>query len=258
MASSDDDGRSLDITLVGVSGKEVTRGTWHGHCKAHELFQAAYKSKPGFLCKLLHGGEEVSPHSDLASLLPNDAHLTVVWMRGDAQNKQLASRKAFAALKSDGSVITWGSPGYGGDSSRVEHRLQEGVVQVVGTTGAFAAIKSDGSVITWGSPGYGCDSSGVEHRLQEGVVQVVGTTGAFAAIKSDGSVITWGSSGFGGDSSRVEHRLQEGVVQVVGTTGAFAAIKSDGSVITWGDSGSGGDSSRVEHRLQEGVVQVVG
>ncbi|CAE8620018.1 unnamed protein product, partial [Polarella glacialis] len=53
--------------------KEITKGTWHGHCEIHELFQAAYKLKPGFLCKLLHGSEELSPQSDLASLLPNVA-----------------------------------------------------------------------------------------------------------------------------------------------------------------------------------------
>ncbi|CAE8587978.1 unnamed protein product [Polarella glacialis] len=128
MASSDDDGMLLDITLFDMSGKEIIRGTWHGHCKAHELFQAAHKSKPGFRCKLLHGSEELSPQSDLASLLQNVVHLTVVWMRGDAQSKLLAIHHAFAAIKSDGSVITWGHSGKGGDSSRVAYRLQEGVL----------------------------------------------------------------------------------------------------------------------------------
>ncbi|CAE8593517.1 unnamed protein product, partial [Polarella glacialis] len=172
MASSNDDGRSLDITLVDMSGGEITRGTWHGHCKAHEIFQAAYKSKPGFLCKLLHGSEELSPQSDLASLLQNVVHLTVVWMRGDARNKPLAGHHVFAAVKAEGSVITWGASGFGGISSHVEHRLQEGVVQVVVNCSAFAAIKADGSVITWGGSGSGGDSSHVEHHLQEGVVQV--------------------------------------------------------------------------------------
>ncbi|CAE8727963.1 unnamed protein product [Polarella glacialis] len=131
MASPNDDSRSLDITLVDISGKEITQGTWHGHCKAHELFQAAYKFKPGFLCTLLSGSEDLSPQSDLASVCQNSARLTVVWMRGAAQNQQLANHRAFAAVKSDGSVITWGYSGFGGDSSRVEHRLQKGVIGVV-------------------------------------------------------------------------------------------------------------------------------
>ncbi|CAE8629168.1 unnamed protein product, partial [Polarella glacialis] len=87
---------------------------------------------------------------------------------------------AFAALKSDGSVISWGDAGQGGDSFDVEQWLQEGVVQVVGNSYAFAAIKSDGCVITWGDDDFGGDSSHVEHRLQDGVVQVVCTNYAFA------------------------------------------------------------------------------
>ena len=61
MASSNNDGRSLDITLVDICGNEITQGTWRGHYKTHELFQAAYESETGFLCKLLHGDEELSP-----------------------------------------------------------------------------------------------------------------------------------------------------------------------------------------------------
>ena len=57
---------------------------------------------------------------------------------------------AFAAVKSDGSVVTWGDPEYGGDSSGVAAQLSSGVQSVVGNHRAFAAVKSDGSVVTWG------------------------------------------------------------------------------------------------------------
>ncbi|CAE8651084.1 unnamed protein product, partial [Polarella glacialis] len=157
----------VEITLVDISGKEIIQGTWHGQSKANELYQAAYLSKPGFLCKLLHGIQELSPQSDLASLCQPLCQLTVVWMTEAVHKNSQHHGHAFAAVKSDGSVITWGSPDQGGDSSRVEDRLQEGVVQVVGNTYAFAAVKSDGSVITWGSNDYIGYSSRVEHRLQE-------------------------------------------------------------------------------------------
>ncbi|CAE8645069.1 unnamed protein product, partial [Polarella glacialis] len=142
MASSSNDGSPLDITLVDISGQEITKGTWHGHCKAHELFQAAYKVKPGFLCKLLQGSEEVSPQSDLASLCQSLGHLTVVWIRGAGQKQPFAMSDAFAAVRSDGSVVTWGLADKGGDCSRVDHRLQEGVERVIGNSKAFAAVKS--------------------------------------------------------------------------------------------------------------------
>ncbi|CAE8646294.1 unnamed protein product [Polarella glacialis] len=94
MASSGNDGRMLDITLVSMSGNEISEGTWPGHCKAYELFQAAYRSKPGFLCKLLHGSEELDPQSDLQSLHKDLGHLTVVWMAGPAQKYKRANHPA--------------------------------------------------------------------------------------------------------------------------------------------------------------------
>jgi hypothetical protein len=54
----------------------------------------------------------------------------------------------FAAMKEDGSVVTWGFPGYGGNSSSVASQLAGGVVQVTGTGNAFAAMKEDGSAVT--------------------------------------------------------------------------------------------------------------
>ncbi|MBA4450408.1 hypothetical protein FHK94_12880, partial [Cylindrospermopsis raciborskii CS-506_D] len=56
--------------------------------------------------------------------------------------------EAFAALKSDGSVVTWGDSSFGGDSSSVSSRLTSGVTQIFSTGYAFAALKSDGSVVT--------------------------------------------------------------------------------------------------------------
>ena len=48
---------------------------------------------------------------------------------------------AFAALKSDGSVVTWGnSEGGGGDSSSVSSDLNSGVAYVFSNLEAFAAI----------------------------------------------------------------------------------------------------------------------
>jgi hypothetical protein len=54
----------------------------------------------------------------------------------------------FAAILSDGSVVTWGAPVFGGDSSQVQDL--KGVQQAQATESAFAAILADGSVVTWG------------------------------------------------------------------------------------------------------------
>ncbi|GIQ97663.1 MAG: hypothetical protein CM15mP3_06970 [Candidatus Poseidoniales archaeon] len=82
---------------------------------------------------------------------------------------------AFAALKSDGSVVTWGSniDTFGGD-------ISSNVVEIYSTSGAFAGLKSDGSVVTWGSPahgGFGTINMGSE--LSSGVVEIFSNTVAF-------------------------------------------------------------------------------
>ena len=60
--------------------------------------------------------------------------------------------------------MTWGDPGFGGDSSQVQDQLK-GVQQIQATAYAFAAILADGSVVTWGKPGEGGDSSAVADQF---------------------------------------------------------------------------------------------
>jgi uncharacterized protein YjbI with pentapeptide repeats len=164
------------------------------------------------------------------------------------------STKGFAT----GSTLTWGTSGYGGNSSSVSSSLTSGVVAVYSTGNAFAALKSDGSVITWGDSTQGGSSSSVSSSLTSGVVSISSTGYAFAALKSNGSVITWGDSGNGGNSSSVASSLTSGVVEVYSNIkgGAFAALKSDGSVITWGNSTHGGNSSSVASSLTSGVIAI--
>ena len=64
--------------------------------------------------------------------------------------KIIGTRGAFAALRHDGSVITWGHRTYGGDCTGAREQLLSDVVEIVGNESAFAALKGDGAVITWG------------------------------------------------------------------------------------------------------------
>lgn len=177
-----------------------------------------------------------------------------------------STNNAFAARKSDGSVVTWGAPLSGGDSSAPIGGALTGVRSIAASTEAFAAVKADGSVVTWGDGGHGGDPTcspvmlctpAPTGSLAGGVVSVVATTRAFAALKSDGSVVAWGAPFFGGDPFGVNPNctpgggctvvppgaLSSGVVQLMWTSDAFIARKRDGSVVTWGSTTTGGDSS---------------
>ena len=58
------------------------------------------------------------------------------------------SMGAFAAVKDDGSVVTWGDEEPGGDSDEIRDQLTCGGRHVVGNAFAFAAVKEDDSVVT--------------------------------------------------------------------------------------------------------------
>ena len=61
-----------------------------------------------------------------------------------------ATRRAFAGILADGSVITWGHPQWGGDCSAVEDELGN-VAQIQATEEAFVAILANGSVVFLGA-----------------------------------------------------------------------------------------------------------
>ena len=91
---------------------------------------------------------------------------------------------AFAALRADGSVVTWGLASGGGDSSAVKDKL-DGTIDVIKivsvddgivngrtlvTSSAFAALRTDGSVVTWGASSVGGDSSDVASQINTNVL----------------------------------------------------------------------------------------
>ena len=171
------------------------------------------------------------------------------------------NQRAFAAIKSDGSVVTWGWGSDGGSSTQVASLLNGAidVKQIYSASHAFAALRIDGSVITWGDGFYGGNSSTVASMLNGtvDVKQIYSTNRAFAALRSDGSVVTWGQFDEGGDSSTVASALNGtvDVKQIYSTSAAFAALRVDGSVVTWGYSNYGSDSSSVASALN-GTIDV--
>ena len=189
-----------------------------------------------------------------------------LWLRGGISGvssklsadvvKIFSNKSAFCALKSDGSLVSWGYNDDGGNNSAVASRVSSGVIEIYSTASAFAALKADGSVVTWGDSSCGGDSSSITAKLGSNVTQIFSTNNAFAALKTDGSVYTWGDSALGGNSSSVASQLGSDVSQIFSNASAFAALKSDGSVITWGYESYGGNSSAVANKLTSGITKI--
>ncbi|MDD5227242.1 MAG: hypothetical protein PHN45_00360 [Methylococcales bacterium] len=216
----------------------------------------------------------------------NDGTVVSVASQLDGTNdvtKIYTNGNSYAALRADGSVVTWGNSWNGGDGAMhmndgttvsIANQLDgtTDVTQIYSNYGAYAALRSDGSVVTWGNSWSGGDSSvnGLDYNTNtqisksvaselNGTVDVtdIYTNGqSFAALRADGSVVTWGSTWGGGDDSAVASQL-DGTVKVVSiqtnSGGSYAALRADGSVVTWGQTWSGGDSSSVASQLTSGV-----
>lgn len=101
---------------------------------------------------------------------------------------------AFAALMQDGSVVTWGLPDYGGDSTVVAADLTSGVVSLYATGWAFAALKENGQVVAWGSPRHGGNPQYVKSVLASNIKSVHTNEKAFVAVTNGGTVVMWGQS----------------------------------------------------------------
>ena len=59
-----------------------------------------------------------------------------------------SSERAFAALKSDGSVVAWGTSYGGVYNDSVASSLSSGVIEIFPGARGFAAMKSDGSIVS--------------------------------------------------------------------------------------------------------------
>ena len=146
-----------------------------------------------------------------------------------------SNETAFAALKDDGSVVTWGSRDEGGDAGSQAESLRDNVKKIFSNKNAFAALKENGSVVAWGRRGFGGDASSVSDELQSGVTDIASHETAFAALKKNGSVVSWGFSySRFGPFADLRGGDLVGVEKIVGSSSAFAALKGDGSVSSWG------------------------
>ncbi len=173
--------------------------------------------------------------------------------------------KAFAAIKSNGAVVSWGDDLYGNmnyaTALQLDGRID--VVEIFTTGTAFAALRVDGSVVTWGSTDHIDDKqAGILAEQLDGridVVNIYSNKFAFAALRKDGSLIVWGDVGSGGLYSVDVAQKLNGVVDVVNVyanESAFAALREDGSVVTWGEIETGGDSYSAAVQLS-GQTKVV-
>jgi hypothetical protein len=166
------------------------------------------------------------------------------------------------ALRSDGTVITWGA-----SELPVPVGLSNAIAIAAGSN-YTVALQSDGTVQTWGSgisapPSLGsvlAIAAGVSHALalqKDGtlvswggqsstpasatnVTAIAAGNGQSLALRNDGTVVAWGDDNFG--KAEVPAGLTN-VVSVAASADHCLALRRDGTVVCWGRNDSGQSSA---------------
>ena len=185
------------------------------------------------------------------------------------------------ALKSDGTVWTWGRNHFGqlGDGTYFDRTTPgqvpglSSVKSIASGWGHVVALKTDGTVWTWGWNYSGQLGDGTTSNRNRPVqVPSLGNVVSIAsgyrhtiALKADGTVWAWGNNYYGqlGDGTTTDHATPvrvinlDDVVRIAAGAEYSVAVKSDGTVWSWGANYDGqlGDGT-TENR--HSPVQVLG
>jgi len=169
------------------------------------------------------------------------------------------------ALKSDGTLWTWGQNNYGqlgngNTGTNINTPTQAGSAtnwSSISVKGYYStALKSDGTLWTWGRNNYGQLGNGNTGTNINTPTQVGSATnwssvsaGSYhvTALKSDGTLWTWGRNIFGelGNGTNIDTNTPTQVGSATNwssvAVGAFhtVALKNDGTLWTWGQNNYG-------------------
>ena len=91
------------------------------------------------------------------------------------------NQRSFAAIKSDGSVVSWGSIKNTDDENIFRYNGNLPVQQVFSNRDSYAAVIADGKVFSWGHNGKGYRRE--EEALSSGVSRIFSTRRSFSALK---------------------------------------------------------------------------
>jgi alpha-tubulin suppressor-like RCC1 family protein len=210
----------------------------------------------------------VGTSGELGNTTITNRSTPVTTFSGGTNWKQIScgSNGFAAAIKTDGTLWTWGNGGNGRLGNATITNSSTPVTTFAGGTnwkqvscGSFhmAAIKTDGTLWTWGLGTSGQLGNVTITSSSTPVTTFSGGTnwkqvscggGHSAAIKTDGTLWTWGqgTSGILGNASITNSSTPVTTFaggtnwkQVSAGSGNISAIKTDGTLWSWGSGGNG-------------------
>jgi hypothetical protein len=132
------------------------------------------------------------------------------------------------ALKSDGSIVSWGW-----DFNRQVSNTPSGndFIDISAGEGHSLALKSDGSLAEWGDAYNLLLRVNLDTPLGNDFIAISAGNGHSLALKSDGSIVSWGNNKYEQVSSAP---LGNDFIAISDGGDHCLALKSDGSIVSWG------------------------
>jgi alpha-tubulin suppressor-like RCC1 family protein len=178
------------------------------------------------------------------------------------------------ALKSNGTLLSWGGDTFGQLGDGGNNTDQPEPVAIIGAENIIAiatggrhslALKSDGTLLAWGGDDVGQLGNIATNATESSPIQVSGASDIIAiaagsshslALKSNGTVLSWGSDSDGqlGDSDSIENQSTpvpvlnaSNIIAISAGSNHSLALKSDGTILSWGSDfyGQLGDNDSV-------------
>lgn len=134
------------------------------------------------------------------------------------------------ALRNDGTLTSWGANWFGA----VSQTPGDSDFVAIAAAGAHSlALRSDGSIVSWGSDHHGkvSDTPGGND-----FVAIAARSHHSVAMRSDGSLVSWGRDDHGQVSNTPTRSGFTGI-GLSGGGGHTVALHSDGTLATWGHDG---------------------
>tara|TARA_R100001082_G_C4347644_1_gene153039 strand:- start:84 stop:1310 length:1227 start_codon:yes stop_codon:yes gene_type:complete len=191
------------------------------------------------------------------------------------------------AIKTDGTLWSWGGNGYGALLNNLPSTIKRSSPTQVGTDttwkalnygrdSGFHAVKTDGTLWAWGRNTYG--RLGLNNTVNySSPTQMPGTTWdkiggqgqVHMATKTDGTLYAWGNNTYGQLAQNSTSGRRSSPMQIPGTTwrdvgtsaeGCMSATKTDGTLWMWGyqEYGQYGLNSTSPTIIRSSPVQLPG
>jgi alpha-tubulin suppressor-like RCC1 family protein len=254
LGTNDSTDRSTPVTTFagGTNWKQVACGYYH---------TAAIKTDGTLWTWGVNYNGQLGDNGFSSSQIP------ITTFSGGTNWKQVAGgSRHTAAIKTDGTLWTWGGNAFGELGDNTLNKTISPVTTFTGGTnwkqvacGYYhtIAVKTDGTLWTWGQGSFGQLGNNATTERSTPVTTFAGgtnwkqvSTGTYhnAAIKTDGTLWTWGNNGSGqlGNNTTTQRNTPVTTFaggtnwkQVAGGSNNTAAIKTDGTLWTWGSGGNG-------------------